>query len=510
MKKLLALALLLPALADAATISVWTPGGDLANSTTATNQQLSTTGATAGAFVLPNLTIDAKGRITASSSSTSASVIGKWTGTCNSSTFLRADGSCQTPAAGSPGGSDTQVQYNGTGAFAGSANFTWTDGSSLLTINGTQTVNSIGVGTSAGSTGRVIVNNGVFGSSDAGQNLGSAGTRWNNLFLATLDSGFGTSIAISGNGSGVGALRTDTANTLVFQPGTGGYIWRDSGNANTRMSLTDAGVLTANGSGLTALNATQLTTGTVPDGRFPATLPAASGVNLTALNATQLTSGTVPDARFPATLPAASGANLTALNATQLTSGTVPDARLSGTYSNALTLSSASNSFTGNTAAFTSATVGGSAVCRLDGVNCPAGSVTETSGTFTATFTNACTTSPTVSFDWVKVGSVVTIWGVAESGFTCTGDSVSFETAAGDAPATIRPAVDKFLLLASNAVDSGSNVGVCLQMVSDGTVRFNVYTVTGGCAGGSASWTASGNRDVNVGNAPTTYSVSNP
>jgi hypothetical protein len=40
----------------------------------------------------------------------------------------------------------------------------------------------------------------------------------------------------------------------------------------------------------------------------------ASGANLTSLNATQLTTGTVPDARFPATLPAASGANLTNLS----------------------------------------------------------------------------------------------------------------------------------------------------------------------------------------------------
>ena len=40
-----------------------------------------------------------------------------------------------------------------------------------------------------------------------------------------------------------------------------------------------------------------------------------SGANLTALNATQLTSGTVPDARFPATLPAVSGANLTGIEA---------------------------------------------------------------------------------------------------------------------------------------------------------------------------------------------------
>ena len=36
-----------------------------------------------------------------------------------------------------------------------------------------------------------------------------------------------------------------------------------------------------------------------------------NGANLTDLNASNLTSGTIPDARFPATLPAVSGANLT-------------------------------------------------------------------------------------------------------------------------------------------------------------------------------------------------------
>ena len=67
------------------------------------------------------------------------------------------------------------------------------------------------------------------------------------------------------------------------------------------------------GADLTALNASELGSGTVPDARFPATLPAISGANLTALNASELGSGTVPDARFPATLPAISGANLTSL-----------------------------------------------------------------------------------------------------------------------------------------------------------------------------------------------------
>ena len=53
-----------------------------------------------------------------------------------------------------------------------------------------------------------------------------------------------------------------------------------------------------------------------------------NGSNLTALNATQLTSGTVPDARFPSTLPALNGSALTNLNATALASGTVANARL--------------------------------------------------------------------------------------------------------------------------------------------------------------------------------------
>jgi hypothetical protein len=77
-----------------------------------------------------------------------------------------------------------------------------------------------------------------------------------------------------------------------------------------------------------ALNASNLSSGTVPDARFPATLPAISGANLTNLNASNLASGTVPDARFPATLPAISGANLTNLDASDLASGTVPIARI--------------------------------------------------------------------------------------------------------------------------------------------------------------------------------------
>ena len=53
-----------------------------------------------------------------------------------------------------------------------------------------------------------------------------------------------------------------------------------------------------------------------------------SGANLTSLAANQLSSGTIPDARFPSTLPAVSGSNLTNLNGSNIASGTVPVARI--------------------------------------------------------------------------------------------------------------------------------------------------------------------------------------
>src|SRR6056300_1456472 len=99
--------------------------------------------------------------------------------------------------------------------------------------------------------------------------------------------------------------------------------------ASKAVILDSSGDIVANnGSNLTNLNADNLASGTVPDARFPATLPALNGSALTALNATQLTSGTVPDARFPATLPALNGSALTALNASNVASGTLSSDRL--------------------------------------------------------------------------------------------------------------------------------------------------------------------------------------
>ena len=86
------------------------------------------------------------------------------------------------------------------------------------------------------------------------------------------------------------------------------------------------GVLSWAAVDLTALSASNLTSGTVPDARFPATLPAASGANLTNL----------PAANITGTLPAISAANLTNIPAGNLT-GTVADARISTLTASKLT-----------------------------------------------------------------------------------------------------------------------------------------------------------------------------
>ena len=123
------------------------------------------------------------------------------------------------------------------------------------------------------------------------------------------------------------------------------------GNLVVHNNITSTqGSFSGNGSGLTSLNASNLSSGTIPSARVPtlnqdttgsaATLTTArtiAGVSFdgsanislnnnaitngagyitgSSLNASNLDSGTIPDARFPATLPAISGANLTNLPA---------------------------------------------------------------------------------------------------------------------------------------------------------------------------------------------------
>ena len=153
----------------------------------------------------------------------------------------------------------------------------------------------------------------------------------------------------------------------------------------TNPANTFNGSFTGNGMGLTNLNASVLASGALPDGRLSANVPLLNmstwpftgkitayqfigdGSPLTTLNASQLSSGTVPDGRLNGTYSSAltlnnagnsftgSGGGLQNLNANYLASGTLPSARLSGAYSSAVTFNNAGgNSFSGNGAGLTS------------------------------------------------------------------------------------------------------------------------------------------------------------
>lgn len=111
----------------------------------------------------------------------------------------------------------------------------------------------------------------------------------------------------------------------------GGTGAATAADARTNLGLGSMAVQAANNVAITGGTIAGVSAFSV-SGTITADLFSGSGASLTALSATQLTSGTVPDARFPATLPALNGSALTNLSAAALASGTVPTARLgSGT-----------------------------------------------------------------------------------------------------------------------------------------------------------------------------------
>jgi hypothetical protein len=195
----------------------------------------------------------------------------------------------------------------------------------------------------------------------------------------------------SGSVTANAATNANTPDRIVKRDAVGGF----SAGKITAASFT------GDGAALTGLNASNLVTGTVADGRLSGNVPrlnanqtfsgsnifagvntltnatnvvagtfSGNGGGLTNLNASGLASGTVASARLSGTYSSAvtfdnagdsftgNGAGLTNLNAGALASGTVPGARLSGTYSSPVTFNNGANSFSGNGAGLTNLSAG--------------------------------------------------------------------------------------------------------------------------------------------------------
>jgi len=219
---------------------------------------------------------------------------------------------------------------------------------------------------------------------------------------------------------------TGTPTTLTGASGTG------FAEANSNTLAYDAGFIDVYLNGVKQVNGTDVTVTSGTSVVFASALSNGDVVDIVtfgtfqvaAVNASNLSSGTIPDARFPATLPAISGANLTNLDATDLT-GTVASARITGSY-------------TGITG--TGALDAGSITSGFGNIDIGSSTITTTGaisgGTLTGTLQTASQTNIT---------SVGTLSGLAVSGATTitTADNTAQLTLKStDADANAGPLLD--------------------------------------------------------------------
>ncbi len=199
-----------------------------------------------------------------------------------------------------------------------------------------------------GSTTRLTVNN---SGTVTATTFSGSGASLTSLNASNLSSGTIPDARISGaytgitaiNGSGIGGTSGDWWTKIPLVSGGGAMeIGRYIDFHSTATGTTDYDVrIDCTGANALSIGATVTATGF-----------SGSGASLTSLNASNLTSGTVPDARISGSYTglvnlsgtgtcefasfngthSGGGAGLTALNASNLSSGTVPDARISGAY----------------------------------------------------------------------------------------------------------------------------------------------------------------------------------
>lgn len=214
------------------------------------------------------------------------------TGTASATTYLRGDNTWATPTFSLPTLTSANI-WIGNGSNAATA----------VAISGDATLSNAGILTiGSNAVGSAEITNASIALAD----LSATGTPSVTTYLR----GDNTWAAVPSGADNLGdhiattVLRSDTHNTDDL--GTTVIRWKDGWFAGT----VTAGTFAGSGASLTALNASNLASGTIPDARLTgnysglgtitATSFVGSGASLTALNATNLASGTVAAARMPA------------------------------------------------------------------------------------------------------------------------------------------------------------------------------------------------------------------
>jgi len=154
------------------------------------------------------------------------------TGTPSSSNFLRGDGTWATITATSPGGSNTQVQYNSSGSFAGSANLVF-DGTNL-TSGGYKFFYNTGLYTTDGTISNYSSSNYVFLTGNAGGGINIAGDGTNRSQV----------INITGGASGY--MNFNTSSTERMRIDSSGNVGIGTSSPSYKLSVVNTSGVTCN------------------------------------------------------------------------------------------------------------------------------------------------------------------------------------------------------------------------------------------------------------------------
>lgn len=375
---------------------------------------------------------------------TSADVIALWTGTCNNTTFLRGDGACNLINLGANVTGTLPVGNGGTGAITltgvlhGNGTSPFTASNVVLTseVTGILPVANGGTNLSAAADDNVMVGN---------------GTTWQSKLVATcLDTG----------GNHLNYDNT-TNSWLCGTSGPGGI----TGFANPTASL---GLTAINGAATTAM-------------RSDAAPALSQGIAPT-WTATHIFNNSNSQIVIQNTSAAADQKNtLIRVNTTG------PFAISSST--DAAPGTAVKDLFTGvkTGTAWTSVNLGNSTdnpAFTVNGIT-----LTPLTGSFVASFDDACTTTPTVTFTYQKVGTVVTMTATATSGFNCTGDSTNFNTTGTPVPTGLRPTGSTAIgpeLGSASCLNNGTGADCLIAITTTGNVSIQIAN--------GAAWTAAGNR----------------
>jgi hypothetical protein len=309
--------------------------------------------------------------------------------------------------AASANGASTIVARDSNGDFT--ANTITATTSNATTFNGTTgaftNVSGNGVALTA-----INASNISSGTLDNARTTGNTANSASTIVLRDTNGSFGANIisgAFSGDGSAINSINASNissgtianartsaasangASTIVLRDGSGGFGAGDI----TAVSIS------GNGVALTAINASNIASGTIANART--TADSANGASTIVLRGA---SGEFAAGAITGTSFSGNGSALTAINASAITSGTLDNARTTAASANGastIVARDANGSFTANVGTFTSVSGNGVALTAINASNISSGTVaTARLGTGTAnasTFLRGDSTFATVS-----------------------------------------------------------------------------------------------------------------